>query len=378
MSNVGRGPRSGPAEGEAATPDVGRGPRSGPAEISRVLILAPNWLGDAVMALPAIADVRRAFPSARLVVAARRAVTDLFRLVPIVDEIVTLHWSGRWWQRGSFAVDTERLRALGADVAILLPNSFATAWLAKRAAIRDRWGYAADLRSPLLTRAVPRPEGSVHQGGYYQHLTRMLGMTSGPLEPALVIPGEATNTAHRQLRDAGWDGVRPLVVFAPGAAYGTAKRWMPEYVARVVTDLVLQRQATCVLVGSAADSPTTRDVRAMIDPQAAAHVIDLSGHTSLEVLAGVLGVAHACVANDSGAMHVAAAVGTPLVAIFGPTREYETAPLTRSGSRSDVLIHPVSCRPCMLRECPIDHRCMKGIAPDRVYASVASLLSSST
>jgi heptosyltransferase-2 len=153
---------------------------------------------------------------------------------------------------------------------------------------------------------------------------------------------------------------------------------MPEYVARVATDLVRQRQATCVLVGSTADSPTTRDVRGMVDPQAAAHVIDLSGQTSLDVLAGVLGIAHACVANDSGAMHVAAAVGTPLIAIFGPTREYETAPLTRSGRPADVLTHPVSCRPCMLRECPIDHRCMKGITPERVYSSIASLLSSTT
>jgi heptosyltransferase-2 len=345
---------------------------------SRVLILAPNWLGDAVMALPAIADVRRAFPSARIVVAARRAVTDLFRLVPSVDEVIALQWSGRWWQHGFFGADAQLLRAAGADVAILLPNSFAAAWLVKRAAVQERWGYAADMRAPLLTRVVQRPAGSVHQGRYYQHLTRALGMASGPLEPALVIPAEATAAAHRLLRDAGWDAARPLVVFAPGAAYGTAKRWMPEYVARVVTDLVLQRQATCVLVGSAGDTPTTSHVLTMIDRQAAAHVVDLSGQTSLEVLAGILGIAHACVANDSGAMHVAAAVGTPLVAIFGPTREYETSPLTRSGSRADVLIHPVSCRPCMLRECPIDHRCMKGITPERVYASLGTLLSSTS
>jgi heptosyltransferase-2 len=129
-------------------------------------------------------------------------------------------------------------------------------------------------------------------------------------------------------------------------------------------------------VGSAGDTPTTRQIKAMVEPEAAAHVIDLSGQTTLEVLAGVLGIARACVTNDSGAMHVAAAVGAPLVAIFGPTREYETAPLVRSGSTSQVLVHPVWCRPCMLRECPIDHRCMKGIAPERVYASVVSLLSS--
>jgi heptosyltransferase-2 len=246
----------------------------------------------------------------------------------------------------------------------------------KRAAIPGRWGYASDMRTALLTRSVPRPTGSLHQGSYYQYLTRALGMKNGPLEPMLTVPAEATETAHRRLRDAGWDGIRPLVVFAPGAAYGTAKRSMPEYVARVATELVRQRQATCVLVGSAGDSATTRDVRTMVDPDATRHVIDLSGQTTIEVLAGVLGSACACVANDSGAMHLAAAVGTRLVAIFGPTREYETAPLTRSGRPAEVLTHPVSCRPCMLRECPIDHRCMKRITPERVYTSLVSLLSS--
>ncbi|NOT28176.1 MAG: lipopolysaccharide heptosyltransferase II [Acidobacteria bacterium] len=349
--------------------DTTRGPGT-------IVIVSPNWLGDAVMALPAIADVRRAFPSARLVIAARRVVADLFRLVPGVDEIVTLQWKGGFWDRGTFVADVEALRLLRADLAILLPNSFATAWLVTRARIRERWGYARDMRSMLLTRARPRPTGSLHQGAYYQHLTRDLGVASGPLEPGLTISDDTRAAARNLLRKAGWDDLRPLVVFAPGAAYGTAKRWMPEYVARVVTDLVRDRQATCVLVGSAGDTPTTQEVIAMVDAQAASHVIDLSGQTTLEMLAGVLGIANGCVANDSGAMHMAAAIGTPLVAIFGPTREYETAPLTRSGGRAEVLINPVSCRPCMLRECPIDHRCMTGIPPERVYQAVTGLISS--
>ncbi len=341
-----------------------------------VVVLAPNWLGDAVMALPAVSDVRRRFPSARLVVAARRAVADIFHLVPFVDELVTLQWSGRWWQRRVFAADAGRLRQLGADLAILLPNSVAAAWLARRAAIPDRWGYGSDMRAGLLSRAVRRPKGSLHQGAYYQHLTRALGIESGPLEPAVTISEGASAAARRQLLDRGWDGVRPAVVFAPGAAYGTAKRWMPSYVARVVTDLVRQRQATCVLVGSRGDTPTAREVVSAVEADATPYVIDMTGQTTIEMLAGLLGVATACVSNDSGAMHLAAAVGTPLVALFGPTREDQTAPLTRSGRRAEVLTHPVSCRPCMLRKCPIDHRCMKRITPDRVYAALMSLLSS--
>jgi len=270
------------------------------------------------------------------------------------------------------------LRQLGAAPAPQLPNSFAAAWLARRAAIPDRWGYDSDMRSGLLSRVVRRPKGGLHQGAYYQHLTRALGIESGPLEPAVTISDGASAAARQQLLDRGWDGVRPVIVFAPGAAYGTAKRWMLSYVARVATDLVRQRQVTCVMVGSLDDASTARDVVGAIEADARSHVIDVTGQTTIEMLAGLLSIATACVSNDSGAMHLASAVGAPLVALFGPTRENETAPLTRSGSRAEVLTHPVWCRPCMLRECPIDHRCMTGITPDRVYAALTSLLSSTT
>jgi heptosyltransferase-2 len=343
-----------------------------------ILVVAPNWLGDAVMALPALSDIRRRCPSARLVVAARRAVADLFRLVPPVDDLVTLQWSGRWWQRHALAADAARLQELGAETAILLPNSFAAAWLIRRAAIPQRWGYASDLRAPLLSRAVRRPRRGVHQGAYYQHLTRALGFDSGPLEPVLSVTDEVLAAARAQLMDRGWDAARPLIVFAPGAAYGTAKRWLLPYVARVATDLVRDRRATCVMAGGRGDAPAAREVMRLIDADARPHVIDLTAQTTIGELAGVLALSAACVANDSGAMHVAAAVGAPVVAVFGPTREHETAPLTRSNGRAEVLTHPVWCRPCMLRECPIDHRCMTGITPDRVYTALTSLLSSTS
>jgi heptosyltransferase-2 len=337
---------------------------------SQVVVIAPNWLGDTVMALPAIFDIRRAFPSARLLVAARQAVADLFKLVPSVDEVVTLQWSGRLLRRSALAGDAVRLRELAADVAILLPNSFAAAWLVRKAELPERWGYSTDMRGRLLSRAVRRPRTSMHQGAYYQHLTRELGIESGPLEPAVTIPDTATGAARTFLTERGWDGLRSLFVFAPGAAYGTAKRWIPAYVARVLSTLVRTRQATCVLVGSRADAWTTRDICALIPPDTQKHVIDLAGETNIEMLAAILGLGRAVVSNDSGAMHLAGAVGSPIVALFGPTRELETAPLTRTGVRADVLTNPVWCRPCMLRECPIDHRCMKGITPERVLAAL--------
>jgi heptosyltransferase-2 len=345
------------------------------SEPNGVLVVAPNWLGDAVMALPAIADVRRAFSSARLIVAARRSVADLYRLSPVVDEVATLQWGGRWWRRRQLAMDAAQLQDVEADVAVLLPNSFAAAWLIKRAAIPERWGYEADMRRPLLTRVVKRPKGALHQGAYYQLLTEMLGMARGPLAPTLTIPERATAAAHDLLRSRGWDSASPVVVLAPGAAYGGAKRWVPRYVGQLATALVRRRNATCVLVGSRADAPTVRDAMAAIDRSAASRTIDLTGQTTLEVLAAVQGLAKACVSNDSGAMHLAAAVGTPLVALFGPTNERETAPLPRPGSVAEVLTNPVWCRPCLLRECPLDHRCMTGIPPERVLGSIERMLS---
>jgi heptosyltransferase-2 len=322
------------------------------------------------MALPAIADVRRAWPSARITVAARRSVADLFALAPMIDAVVRLESGGSWWRRRGPRRDAAVLKAAGADAALILPNSFASALLVTRAGIPQRWGYRSDWRGRLLTRGVMRARASVHQGAYYQALTRALGIASGPLEPELSVTTAAQAAARALLSSAGWDGASPLVVFAPGAAYGTAKRWLPEYVAQVATALASERGAACALIGSRADSVTTTQIVRQTAASARPRVMDLAGQTSLEQMAAVLSLARVCVSNDSGAMHVAAALGTPVVAIFGPTREYETAPLTRAGGTSDVLLNPVWCRPCMLRECPIDHRCMTGIPPARVRQAV--------
>jgi len=181
------------------------------------------------------------------------------------------------------------------------------------------------------------------------------------------------DAARRWLVGRGWQPSRPLVALAPGAAYGTAKRWPPRSAAVLAATLVREWGATCVLVGSRADRQTSARILPEVPPDVAAHLLDATGETTLEMLAGVLAVAGACVSNDSGAMHVAAAVGTPLVALFGPTNEYETSPLSREGRRAVVLTHPVWCRPCMLRECPIDHRCMKRITPERVFGTLADV-----
>ena len=342
-------------------------------EVERLLVVSPNWLGDAVMALPAIGDLRRHFPRSRLLVAARKSVAGLFAMTPLADEVVVLEWPGRLWSRAQRQSDVVKLGSLRADVSVLLPNSFASAWLVKSAGIRERWGYAADLRDRLLSRAVPRPTIRVHQSEYYRRLMNGLGIENGSLEPQLVVSKHQMSAARELLGARGWDGVRPFVVMAPGAAYGGAKRWPAEHFADVAAQLI-RRQQACVLIGSSADAATTSWVRALVPEDARAQVFDLAGATSLDTLAGVLRLASACVSNDSGAMHLAGAVGVPLAALFGPTRERETAPLSGAGGRTDVLINHVWCRPCMLRECPLDHRCMNGLSPDRVMRAVTDLM----
>jgi heptosyltransferase-2 len=325
-----------------------------------IVIVAPNWLGDAVMALSSIADIRLQYGDARVLVAARRSVADLFAMVPGIDGLIV-------------DPDAAALRENGAAVAILLPNSFASAWLVKRAGIAERWGYAADMRSWMLTAAIRKPRTLVHQGEYYKHLIRELGIVTGPLEPVIAVPPAAVKEARTLLAQGGCDDVSRLIVLAPGAAYGKAKQWIPSHVVDLMTHLVRERLATCALVGSRGDAPTTRAIRHAIPDDCQAAVIDLAGCTTLPVLAGILSLARVCVSNDSGAMHLAAAAGVPVAAIFGSTNERATSPLTRNGVAAEVLTHPVWCRPCMLRECPIDHRCMTGIESTSVLAAVDRL-----
>jgi heptosyltransferase-2 len=294
-------------------------------------------------------------------------------MAPGVDRVITLEWKGKVQQRRALRQDIAALKALDADAAVLLPNAFSAAWLAARAGIRERWGYARDFRRLLLSRAIAPPRRSLHQAAYYQHLVRALGMDSGPLEPTLIVPDDAIVGARTLLNSRVWTSSRALIAIAPGAAYGTAKRWLPEHYANLASSLV-QTGAQCVLVGSAGDVETTDWIQRLIPDAQRRHVLDLTGVTTLSSLAGVMALARVFVSNDSGAMHLAAAVGTPVTAIFGPTREYETRPLPRAGGRAEVLIHPVWCRPCMLRECPIDHRCMKGLLPERVAATVRELM----
>ena len=328
--------------------------------MQRLVILAPNWLGDAVMALPAAADVRRASPGVTLAVAARPAIAPLFQMVPGVDEVLILDGGRSRWQEAA-----AQLRAGSFDAAFLFPNSFASALASSRAGIAERWGYRTDWRGLLLTRAPAAP-GGVHQVEYYQRLARELGFPSGSSVPAIPVPAETRARGADALSRAGWNGRAPLVALAPGAAYGGAKRWPPQYFAELAEALAADGVVS-VMVGSAADKGTGSEVEAATSSR----LLNLMGSTDLQTLAGVFAHCRTLVTNDSGAMHLGAAVGVPITAVFGPTRDRETRPL---GAAHAVLTHDVWCRPCMLRECPIDHRCMTGIDAAAVLAAARRVL----
>ena len=337
--------------------------------MKRLVILAPNWLGDAVMALPAIADLRRAAPAASIAVAARASVAPLFALVSDVDETIVLRrvpWSVAAWHELGVEIAGK-----GFDTALLLPNSVNAALLAGRAGIPNVWGYRTDWRGTFLTRAIG-PASGLHQVEYYQHLVRALGFANGPSEPRVTVTSDARETARALLISTGWDPAVPLVAIAPGAAYGGAKRWPPEYFAELVNGLAADG-VQCVMVGTAADAGTGTSVER--SAKASRSIVNLVGRTDLSALAGVLANCRGIVTNDSGAMHLAAAIGIKVTAMFGPTNDLATAPrATSTEQRATVLTHPVWCRPCMLRECPLDHRCMRGIDVETVLKAARSRL----
>ena len=342
----------------------------------RVLVRTPNWLGDIVMALPVLTALRAHFAGDVLAAGVPRAFAPLLSAVPAVDQVIPLQRDG---QRGWRALDAEAgaLRRGGFDLAVLLPNSFGAAWAARRAGIRERWGFAAQWRRPLLTRAVPRPgrrTPPVHQVAYYQELVRGLDIDLAAPAPRLAAPPGMIARARSLLDVAGCDQDRPMVGIAPGAAYGHAKRWLPDRHGRVASRLSRELGASVVLLGSADDRDAGHAIESSLgavdgvgpDPG----VVNLIGRTDLSQLIGVVALCRAFVSSDSGAMHLAAALGVGVTAIFGPTDERLTAPV---GSH-EVLTHAVWCRPCFFRDCPIDHRCMTRISEDRVFRAAAAQL----
>ncbi|MBN2371209.1 MAG: lipopolysaccharide heptosyltransferase II [Vicinamibacteria bacterium] len=321
----------------------------------RIIVRAPNWLGDAALSLCAVRDVRKNFPEARIEVVARPWVADLYRAVREIDGV-------REASRFTDFVAAAR----GFDVAILLPNSFGSALQVVMARVPERWGYAGDGRRPLLTRKASVPPGVRSENETFRYRALLAGVglrVSGALNLRLRCPDEWKARAAVLLAgNERWIGLNP------GASFGCAKRWLPERYAEVGDALAARLSASVAIVGSAAE----RSLGESIAERMSVETRLLCGRTDLAELVGVLSSLCFFVTNDSGPMHVAAALDVPLVAIFGPTDWRETAPFSQ---RSRLVREPVECAPCKLRRCPIDHRCMKSVSVERVLGAADSLLS---
>ena len=335
----------------------------------RILIRGTNWLGDAVMSLPAIRALRRRLPKARITMLARGWVADLYRREPCVNGVMTVPET--WIGRASLVL---RLRRRDFDTAILLPNSLESALIARLAGIPCRVGYDRDGRGPLLTNAYPRPKkGEIppHEQFYYLELMRRCGVIEELVEAGPILLHESKEARAAGLglfRDMGFPTI--VVGVSPGAQNSRAKQWLPERFVESAVRLGDSLGGGIVLFGSRQERPLCQAMAEAIR-RAGRPVLNLAGETTLATFIGLAAACRVFLTNDSGAMHVASALGVPTVAVFGPTEYFATSP---AGPTNALVREPVDCSPCMLRDCPIDHRCMTKISAERVAETAFELL----
>lgn len=339
-----------------------------PDKIERVVVRGVNWVGDAVMTVPALRELRRVLPRARLTLATRPWAEGIFAGADFIDDLlVTGNTSSK---TAALFREAREWRARRFDLALLFPNSFAPALVAALARVPRRVGYATQGRSLLLTQRVSIPEwrGQRHEIFNYLHLVAELervlyGSTNVEThEPdtGLYVSEASLRAARALLREWGARPGRPLVSFCPGSTNSRAKRWPAERFAAVADLLAERAGAEVVLVGAAEELEISEEVARHMRSRP----IVMTGQTDLAQMAAVLKASDLLVTNDTGPAHVAAAVGCPVVVIFGPTNPATTRPFS---STAQVVRRPPDCAPCMLRDCPIDHRCMTTVTAEDVF-----------
>jgi len=338
----------------------GRSPRN-------ILVRSTNWIGDAIMTTPAVRSIRRAFPDARISMLCKPWVADIFASSPFVDEVILYEKESRHRGVGGLLRLAAELEERRFDLAILLQNAFEAALISWLAKIPVRAGYRRDGRGWLLTHGVKiDPEiRKRHQVYYYQGLLQGLGIDPGPDELFLALPSQTEGWARRLL------GSRPgrvVVGMNPGAAYGPAKRWPAERYAELAARLVREFDASILVFGTRADQGAAQ----VIKEASPKRVVDFAGRTSLAEAMALVKCCDCFVTNDSGLMHVAAALNVPQVAVFGSTDEIATGPFSR---RAKVVKKPLPCSPCLKPRCRMkDYRCMLEVTVDEVWENVAELI----
>ncbi len=348
-----------------------------PGSARKILIRGTNWVGDAVISIPAMKEIRRLFPGAHISLLVRPWVRDIYSAAEFVDEILEYDRDGVHRGLSGFFRLIADLRRRRFDLAILLQNAFGAALIARCAGIPGRIGYARDGRSPLLTHACPIDPAvrRVHQAYYYLGILSGMGWLEDRLwenrgyTPSIGVRVRESDrlAAVKLLRAAGVREKEMIVGLNPGAFYGEAKRWFPDRYAAVADALAQQYGARIVLFGSPVDLPVARAVASNMKQ---APVL-LAGRTTLGGLMGLIRECSLLITNDSGPMHLAAAMDVPQLAIFGSTSDTATGPLSRYAT---VLKHPVECNPCFLRKCPTDFRCMEGVSVAQVLEAAREAL----
>lgn len=328
----------------------------------------PNWIGDLVMATPVLSDLRRRFPKASITAMCKSPLCELLKEDESIDELFCFTKP-----ENDFLRREERRSIIGKiaqgkyDLGVLLTNSFSSAWWFWQGKVKRRIGFKAHWRSWLLSDGVDFPETREHQVVTYKRLLAPLGIGVSETKPRLYVTEKEVLEAKELLYQRGYKEGKKLVGMNPGAAYGSAKCWMPERFREVALKLLEDDDVSIIFFGDPATGGLIKEICSGLPER----VMDLAGVTSLRELACLIKVCDVIVTNDSGPMHIAAAFDVPIVAFFGSTDEKKTGPY---GQPEAVIHKHVSCSPCFKRVCPIDFRCMREISVKEVLERIERLL----
>lgn len=333
-----------------------------------IIVRMPNWIGDMVMATPVLTDLRKAYPTASITAMCRAPTSDLLTDDPEIDELFVFSKANGFGRRDERRNIIEKLRKGKFDLGILLTRSFSSAWWFWQGKVKNRIGYDCNGRRILLTHPIPITERNQkqHLVVSYKQLLEPLGIPISNSPPRLFLKDQEIEQAHTLLKQQGISKEQLIVGINPGATYGSAKCWLPERFREVTERLLKNKDISVVYFGDQSTASLVKEICQGLSPR----VVNLAGHTSLRELASLIEICDVLLTNDSGPMHIADALGTPIVALFGSTNDVITGPY-----REAKVIHKhVECSPCYKRTCPLDFRCMKRIETDEVYHNIVSLL----
>jgi len=334
-----------------------------------IIIKMPNWLGDLVMATPVLADVHAKWPEAQITAMCQSNVAAVLQKDPNVHEVFSYKRPNGWIPHQQHLDIINTIRQGNYDLGILLTNSLSSAWWFWQGRVKYRIGYAGNLRSWLLTKAVPFPpqKETQHLVITYKMLLEPLGIPLSNSAPTLYFSDEEMQHARSLLEKFGIQIGKSIVVgINPGAAFGSAKCWLPERFKEVTLQLIQNPNVFVVYFGDPAGTPLVNDICKDMPER----VINLAGKTSLRELMALIQLCSIFLTNDSGPMHIAAALNVPLLALFGSTSDVKTGPY----GIGKVIHKHVECSPCYKRVCPIDFRCMKRIEVQEVYKELQSMI----